>query len=119
MAIQSLSGAGNAPAPNPQPAHSAEAAAVPGQPQAAPAQPAQSHEPSLEEVKRATHQVQQIVQAKASNLQFAIAQDQGQTIVKLMDKQSGEVILQIPSKAMIAIADQIDKTVGLFVQQKA
>lgn len=118
MAIQSLTGSGNAPAPNPQPARSTAAAAVPGQPQAASVQPAQNHEPSLEEVKRATHQVQQVVQAKASNLQFAIAQDQGQTIVRLMDRQSGEVILQIPSKAMVAIADQIDKTVGMFVRQK-
>lgn len=116
MSIQSLTGSGNAPAPNPQPARGAEAGAAPGQ--AAPAQPGQSREPSLEEVKRATQQVQQVVQAKVSNLQFAIAQDQGQTIVRLMDKLSGEVILQIPSKAMVAIADQIDKTVGMFVRQK-
>lgn len=122
MAIQSLSlasGGGNAVALPPQPARNAEAAALPGQSQAAAAQPPQKPEPSLEEVKNATNAVQQVVQAKASNLTFAVGQDEGKTVVKLMDKQSGEVILQIPSKEMIAIADQIDKIVGMFVQQKA
>ncbi len=40
-------------------------------------------------------------------------------MLQLTDKQSGDVILQIPSKAVIAVADQIDKPGGLFIQQKA
>lgn len=119
MDIQSLNSAGNAVAVNPQPARSTRGAEVQAEPKSAAPQLAQKPEPSLEEVKQAVNAMQQIVQAKADNLTFAVDQDAGKTIVRLMDKQSGEVILQIPSKEMIAIAAQIDKVAGMLFQQKA
>ena len=115
MGIESLSSVSTAP-PMPQPTRSTEAVSMPVQTSTAAQQ--QKAEPSLEEVKRAASLVQDVIQAKASNLTFAVAQDAGKTIVRLTDKQSGEVILQIPSKEMIAIASQIDKLAGMFVQQK-
>lgn len=102
-------------------ATSATSAAATHSSQNAATQSAQGPEPSLAEVKKAAEDVQQIVQARANNLHFAVEQDQdaGKTVVKLQDKQSGEVILQIPSKEMISIAKEIDKLLGMFVRQKA
>ena len=119
MAIDSLSAAGgaaiSAPAPNPQPARSSGATAATGQ-----APPTtQSVEASLAQIKQAASAVQQAVAAQSSNLAFGFAKDAGTTVVQLTDKQSGDVILQLPSQAVIALADQIGKPGGLFVQQMA
>ena len=132
MAIQSLygynalgiAGTGNsgnaAVAPNQQTPRTTDAVASPLPPSSASGQPAQQAEPSLSEVKKAADDVQKVVQARAGNLQFSVDQDEdaGRAIVKLMDKQSGEVILQIPSKEMVSIAKEIDKLLGVFVKQK-
>jgi len=122
MAIDSLGAAAGvasgAPAPNPQPARGAGAAAATGQAQAPAPPPVQSVEASLVQLKQATSAVQQAVESKSNNLAFGFAKDSGTTVVQLTDKQSGDVILQLPSKAVIALADQIGKPGGLFVQQK-
>ncbi len=127
MAIDSLSAAGSVlanaanavPASSPQPARGADTAAVSLKPQAPASPPAQSVEASLAQIKQAASAVQAAVAAQTSNLAFGFAKDAGTTVLQLTDKQSGDVILQIPSKAVIAVADQIDKPGGLFIQQKA
>lgn len=53
------------------------------------------------------------------NLQFSVDHDTGKTIVKVIDTNTKEVIKQIPSEEMIAIAKALDKLKGLLVQQKA
>ena len=120
MSIQALNTSASAVAANVLTARSDASAAVASAPQAGPASAAQA-EPSLDQVKQAAQAVQQVIQTKTDNLQFSVDHDQdtGQSIVKLMDKQSGETILQIPSKGMVEIAQQIDKIVGMFVQKKA
>ncbi len=122
MAIDSLSAAG-AVANAAPPARSADAAAAsappqPGPPSAAAKTAPAAAEPSLADLKKAVSSVQQAVEAKSSNLSFVFAKDAGTTVLQLTDKQSGDVILQIPSKAVIALADLIDKPGGMFVEQK-
>lgn len=122
MAIQSLSGNSGQPVVNlqgsvPQPAAPAQpvhAAAV-----QAPAQPPQKPEPSLEQVQQALKDVQQKVQDQASSLQFSLDKETGQTIVKVVDGDTGDVIRQIPAQEMLDIAQAIDKYQGLLLKQKA
>lgn len=79
----------------------------------------QSPTASLDQVQQAVQKVAAAVQSKANNLQFSIDQDTGSTIVKVVDSQTEEVIRQIPSEEMLAIAQSIDNAVGLLLKQKA
>lgn len=120
MAIQSLSGAGgqtvvNVPAGVPQ-------NAAPTQPAPAvqqPVPPQQKPEPSHEQVQQALKEVQQKVQVQANSLQFSLDKETGQTIVKVTDAATGDVIRQIPAEEMVAIAQAIDQYQGLLLKQKA
>lgn len=54
-----------------------------------------------------------------NSLTFSVDKDSGKTIVKVIDKSTDEVIRQIPSEEMLAIAQALDKIKGLLVHQKA
>lgn len=77
------------------------AVAAPAPAQAAPAA-------SLEAVAEATRQVAELVQSRASNLVFSLDDDSGRTVVKIVDAQTEEVIRQIPSEEMLALAKAIE-----------
>lgn len=100
-----------------QPARSplinAEAAAAPA---------ARPTTPTAEQIQAATRQVQDMVQSKASNLVFSLDKDSGKTIVKIVDSQTEEVIRQIPSEEMVALAhalDQMQELQGVLLKGKA
>ena len=119
MSIQLLSGSGGATALNlpDQATRNVEPAVQVSAAVEAASAPKQG--PSLEQVQQATSHVQQIVQAKASNLTFTVDQGSGKTVVKLMDSETGKVIRQIPSEEMIAMSEALDKMQGLLLKQKA
>ena len=54
-----------------------------------------------------------------SSLEFSIDDDTGTSIVKIIDKETKEIIRQIPSEEMLAIAKALDTIKGLLVRQKA
>lgn len=76
------------------------------------------------EVERAMQEIKKAVDPVARNLLFSIDEDTGRTLVKIVDASTKEVIRQIPSEELLAIAKALDKqageiTSGVFVQQKA
>ena len=75
-------------------------------------------EPSLEDVRKATQEVQEAVRAMTKSLEFSIDQESGRTIVKLTDTETGETIRQIPSQDMIELSRNIDRLQGLLLSQK-
>jgi len=62
---------------------------------------------------------QEVAEAAGANLQFTIDKDSGKTIVKVVDSQTSEVIRQIPSEELLALARSMSKTEGLLISQKA
>lgn len=62
---------------------------------------------------------QEAAEAAGANLQFTIDKDSGKTIVKVVDSQTSEVIRQIPSEELLALARSMSKTEGLLISQKA
>ncbi len=121
MALQSVGGTGNPVVPNlPEPpVRSTETAPAQVRPQPAVAAPPQPAVPSQEQVQQAIKDVQRMVQSKASNLEFSVDHDSGKTIVRLIDSNTGDLIRQIPSEDMLAIARSLDKMQGLLLKQKA
>ena len=75
--------------------------------------------PTLDQVKQAVDQVQQIVRPLAQSLQFSIDEDTHNTVVKIVDTETNKVIRQIPSEEMLQMAKALDKFTGLLMKQTA
>lgn len=70
------------------------------------------------QVEKAVEDVQRFVETMTNNLQFSIDDDSGRTVVKVVDRQTEEVLRQIPSEEMLDIARTLGKLKGLLVEQK-
>jgi flagellar protein FlaG len=70
-------------------------------------------------LKDATDKLNKFVQGYASELNFSVDDDTGIGLVKVIDTQSKEVIRQIPSEEVVALAQSIEKLQGLLLRQKA
>lgn len=86
---------------------------------ASPANPPEKSEPSRKQVEDAADKVQKFVANQASNLQFSLDEDSGRTVVKVVDASTKEVIRQIPSEEILAIAKALDRLQGLLIRQTA
>jgi flagellar protein FlaG len=79
-------------------------------------------QPSPEQLKKAADNISQAMQESNQNLEFEFSMDTdtNKTVVKVVDKQTGELIRQIPSEETVAIARSIDRFQrSLLLNQKA
>jgi flagellar protein FlaG len=59
------------------------------------------------------------VQATSTSIQFSLDEDTGHTVVKMVDKETAEVLRQFPSEEMLAISRSIDRMQGLLINREA
>lgn len=116
MAVNMISNAGTQTptpaAPQGAPVQAPRATAV--VPESAPQQPAP------EQVEKAVESLKQLVESRAPNsLRFSIDDATGKTIVRITDAETGEMIRQIPSEELLAIARSLDSMRGTLLQQEA
>jgi flagellar protein FlaG len=76
-------------------------------------------EVNAEMVKNSLDQLNKLVRQFNRNLEFTVDEDTGVNIVKVIDSQSQEVIRQMPTEEMLAIAKALDKLQGLLIKDKA
>jgi flagellar protein FlaG len=77
-------------------------------------------EPTPQQLKHAVDSINKSLQPSASNLEFNIDPGTQRAVVKVVDTSTGDVIRQIPSKEVLAIAESIDQlNKGLLLSQKA
>jgi flagellar protein FlaG len=118
--VQGLESRGS-PVPS-QPAVQNPQGAVPAQaqPVSEKTSPSRSEQnASRETLQKAVDQANRKLQTLSSNeLQFSIDKETGIQVVKLTDKQTGEVIRQIPSEEMLKIAKSIESMTGSLVSQQ-
>ncbi len=101
----------SAPAGQPEPHRAVRAAAV-----SAPApQPAQDSR----QVARAVEVLNRAMAALSREVEFTSDQQTGHTVVRVLDRETQEVIRQIPSKEVLSITHALDRLQGLLFQQKA
>lgn len=62
---------------------------------------------SREEVQAAVAQMKDFAQVMSRQLQFDVDEDSGRTVVRVLDKDSGDVIRQIPSEEVLALASRM------------
>ncbi|MEW5943429.1 MAG: flagellar protein FlaG [Pseudomonadota bacterium] len=70
-------------------------------------------------LRESVRQVNEFIRPMQSNLQFTVDADVQKTVVKVVDSETREVIRQIPSDEMLAIARALDRLQGLLVKQRA
>lgn len=115
----------------------AQVASVPSANASSSAQPVQPVSAvSTEDVKAAVEQMKDFAQVANRQLQFDVDDDSGRTVVRVLDKDSGDVIRQIPSEEVLALARHMkelmeeesanvsgkgmrDQPVGLLVKTQA
>jgi flagellar protein FlaG len=132
MNIQSLGNVALAsfPAPRPNPIIDNVSASINAQPEPLPAtnvteqalqalQATSEIQPSRQDLNKAVKAVNDFVSTVNSSLKFSVDDDTGQTVVKVIDDATKEVIKQFPSEQMLEIAKALDSLKGLLVQQKA
>jgi flagellar protein FlaG len=72
------------------------------------------------ELQQAVDASNKVLAAKTSNeLHFAMEKGTGLSVVKLINRQTGDTVLQIPSEAILQIAKGIDQVTGAIIQRKA
>ncbi len=82
--------------------------------------PATTPEPSSQQLRSAVGAINRVMQQSGRNLQFSVDPSTRKSVVQVTDAQTGELIRQIPSKEVLAIALSIDEFVqrGLLLKQK-
>ena len=75
--------------------------------------------PSPEKLAQAIKNINHALQDRSQNLEFSVDSATDRTIVKIIDKQTQEVIRQMPSQEAIDIAKALDQLQSLMGKQKA
>ncbi len=95
--------------PEPPRAIRAEAASAPAP------QPAQDPQ----RIANAVAVLNDVMAALSREVEFTSDQETGHTVVRVVDRETQEVIRQIPSQEMLSITHALDRLQGLLIQQKA
>lgn len=74
---------------------------------------------SDEQLKAAVKSVEDYIRPFNSNIEFSVNKDTDQIVTKVIDTATKEIIRQIPSEEMLAIAKALDSLKGLLVKQTA
>jgi flagellar protein FlaG len=73
----------------------------------------------IEELQTAVEKIQEFIRKTTSDIKFSIDEDSGRTVVKVIDRETQDVIRQIPSQEMLDLAQALDKLQGLLIRQEA
>jgi len=77
-------------------------------------------QPSQQALQQAVDHSNKVLESKSiDDLHFSVDKDTHISVVKLIDRSSGETIMQMPSADMLKIAKSIDQFIGALVQKTA
>jgi flagellar protein FlaG len=103
--------------PSPNSSVQADSARFPRQSTAITVTPTREEEPQHRStVKGAITTANRAMLAANAQVQFAIDNESGRTLIKVVDTESKRVIRQIPTEEILVIARNIDKLQGLIVR---
>jgi flagellar protein FlaG len=111
--IAQVSGAQVKP-PSPGPAVPRQQSSGDGQPV-----PPVAGTPPVAEVKEAVSRLNQYVQTLRRDLEFRVDEGTNTVVVTVVDPSTKEVIRQIPSEEVLAVAKSLEQTQGVILNTKA
>jgi flagellar protein FlaG len=75
--------------------------------------------PSEDQVSQALKSINNVLQSRSQDLEFSVDSASERTIVKVVDKNTQEVIRQMPTQEALDIAKALDKLHSLLIRQTA
>ena len=75
--------------------------------------------PNQSQVEDAVKSINSMMKSLSPNLEFSVDDETNRTVVKVVDKQTNEVIRQLPSQEALEIAKAVDHLQGLLIREKA
>ena len=76
-------------------------------------------EPTSDQVNAAVKHLNDTMTASSQDLEFSVDKDSKKTVVKLVDRNTHEVLRQMPTKEALEIAKSLDKAMGKLIDQQA
>jgi flagellar protein FlaG len=76
-------------------------------------------EPSLAQLTDAVSKINKSMASESRGLEFSVDSDSKRTVVKVVDRQTNELIRQIPTVETLQIAHALDQAQGLLIKQQA
>jgi len=73
---------------------------------------------SAEEIHKDLEMINEQLKSSNSSLQFIVNDKSNDVIVRIIDRDSGEVIRQIPPESIVRLRDSMKDMSGLFVEKK-
>lgn len=75
--------------------------------------------PDKESVQQALGSINEVLKDRAPGLEFTFDKDDARLVVKVVDRETNEVIRQMPSREALEIAKALDKLQSLLARQSA
>ncbi len=98
----------------------AQARKAPRQAEAAPpAGSAPVSAPGDHQLQQAVRDVERAVAPLAQNLHFSVDKESGKTVIRVVDRETQQLIRQIPSEEMMAVSRALGRLAGLLLKEKA
>lgn len=107
------------PAQGKAPAAAAQAGSAAEVAKAQPVKAADGPAPDKEELAQALKSINMALKDRSPGLEFSIDSDSKRAIVKVVDKDTKEVIRQMPSQEALEIAKSLETLQGLLEKQSA
>jgi flagellar protein FlaG len=71
------------------------------------------------QLQAAVEKIQEFINKTARDINFSVDEDSGRTVVKVLDRETQEVIRQMPPQETLDLAKALDKLQGVLIKQKA
>lgn len=73
---------------------------------------------TLEQLEKVAQQLQDFVGEMNRGLEFSVDKDSGRDVIKVIDKNSGDLVKQYPSEEVLTLVAKLSDMVGGFVDAK-
>ena len=69
------------------------------------------------QLEQMAQQLQDFMGEMNRSLQFKVDEDSGRDVIKVLDKNSGEVIKQYPSEEVLSLVSKLSESAGILIDQ--
>lgn len=73
---------------------------------------------TAEQLEKVAQQLQDFVGEMNRGLEFSVDQDSGRDVIKVIDKNSGDLVKQFPSEEVLTLVAKLSDMVGSFIDAK-
>tara|TARA_B100000700_G_scaffold317353_1_gene408585 strand:+ start:177 stop:617 length:441 start_codon:yes stop_codon:yes gene_type:complete len=70
-----------------------------------------------DQLEKMAQQLQDFMGEMNRSLQFKVDEDSGRDVIKVLDKESGEVIKQYPSEEVLNLVSKLSESAGILIDQ--